>query len=130
MRYLFMLLWIASSVMAQDFPENWATARLICQTETAYRIEVEAYGAADTVIIGLDTEDAITWNVGDEKTARFDVSLANSTLSLTVYAWGGAFHADSLVLGETRSCENALESDYDFVLGALRDVSTLIEGMR
>jgi hypothetical protein len=126
MRYLFMFLFVATSVWAQNEPENWASVRLICQTETHYRIEVEAFGDVETVYIGLDIEDAIVWNVNGAKTAQFDVLIGNGSVRLNT----GAFMADSLVLSETRSCENAPKSDYDFVLDALREVSELLEGIR
>lgn len=111
MRILFFvfLLLIGAVSTAQDYAENWATIRLICQDETSYRIEVEAIGATDTVIIGLDIQDAILWEVGSEKTARFNISLENSGVSLTVYAWGGVFFADSLILAETIACNNPPE---------------------
>jgi len=108
MRYVFMLLFVTINLMAQETAENWATIRLICQDDTHYHVEVEAIGATDTVILGLDIEDAIQWNVGSEKTARFSVLLGNTSVSLTVYANGGAFFADSLILSETVACGNDL----------------------
>lgn len=126
MRYVFMLLWLTVSISAQDFPENWASVRLLCQTETHYRIEVEAFGDVETVFIGLDIEDAIVWDVNGAKTAQFDILIGNGSVRLNT----GAFMADSLALGQTRDCGESSESDYAFVLEALRDVSELLEGMR
>lgn len=101
-RFLFLLFAMGASVMAQ---ENWAFARLLCQTETHYRIEVQAIGETDTVMIVPEIEGGITWHVGDEKTQQLEVSLENTYLNLVISAWGGSFYGDTLMLSPVTSCD-------------------------
>lgn len=102
---VFLLLYGAVNA-AQENPEHWAVARLLCETESAYRIEVEAIGAVDTVFLALDNGEALVWYVEAEKRARFDIALSLTSVSLSVYANGGAFFADTLLLSKTSPCES------------------------
>lgn len=104
MKRLVILLVCFAGLVRADNPENWASLSLICQTEANYRVQVVVSGDVDTVIIVPNATNNLIWQV-DSSSKSFEVGLANESLSLTVFAWGGAFNGDSLILSTASTCE-------------------------
>lgn len=100
---LILLLVLACLPLTAQETENGASLRLVCQTETGYRLEVSAYGAVDTVYIVPSHTDAIEWSVSSE-VAYFAIPFENDSVSLVVYAGGGAFNGASLELEQVGQC--------------------------
>jgi hypothetical protein len=106
MRYLISLLCVALTTVltSANHPENWVSARLVCQSSAGYEIEVSAYGSVNYVMITPSREDGIEWIV-DSVAKRFTVSLENETIFLIAYtSEGGVLNGDSLILSETMAC--------------------------
>lgn len=103
--YLVLMLLLCLSALAQE-TENGASASLICQTETAYHVQVVAYGNAEIVYINPSRQDVIVWNIGSEKAITLDIGLGNETVGLVIYADGGAFYGATLLLTQAASCKD------------------------
>lgn len=119
-RIIFLLILIALPCSAQE-AENGASISAVCRDATSYMIEVSVWGAVDTVYIVPDKSDAIEWQ-DPSPSKRFAIPLENESLSLVIYAEGGAFNGDTIVLEPTGACntEQATEDIRPMVIERLK----------